>query len=452
VKKLEDDSKYSGFVLTFEPGRSELIDAALRYGRQEATEALSSRDWKLFPRELVFLSFSFGHDVGVRDKTIDGMILMQRLKVPAATGKWKVRLESPVMFENPIELREFSQGLRRALRLSSPISLVRLEQKTWRRLIERAKVLRPDTAQALDRLIALRNEDRRIFPSNTRTTRLMEQRDAVGIAVEMAGLDRPSVLGSLDRKKIASSDSVLDLLDHEPLQEQDALRIDRTAFGALLGSGMKHARFSDSRGAQVRVHIYDKKPLESILGIDLLIYMPLYRAYILLQYKMMQKQGSSATRDWQYSVDRQLRQQLTAMTRAAVVMQQTPPSPLPVGDWRLTEEVFFWKFCEPTRVSDSEGSLVHGITLSRTHMESFLRLKDSLGPGGGRRVGYGSCKRYLTNSQFVELARAGWIGGGQGARTILERILRASQRGGRQAILAVVLQAETLADVRRGWQ
>jgi hypothetical protein len=422
--KQRDKSEYSGFVLTFEPGRSELIDAALRYRRQEATETLSSRDWKLYSRELVFLSFSFGHDFGVRDETIDGMVLMQRLKVPAATGKWKMRLESPVMLENPIELREFPSGLRRLLRFSNSINLVRLEQKAWRQLVERAKALRPDTAQALDKLIAQRTEDRRIFPTNTRTTRLMEQRDAVGIAVQMAGLDRSAVLGSLDPAKMASSDSVLDLLDHESLQEQDALRIDQAAFGALLSPGMRHGRFSDGKGAQVRVHIYDRKPLESILGIDLLIYMPLYRSYILLQYKMMQKRGSSAARDWQYSVDRKLRKQLTAMSRAAALMQRAPASPMPIGDWRLTEELFFWKFCEATRVSDSEQSLVHGITLSRSHLESFLQLQESQGPGGGRRIGYESCKRYLTTSQFVELARAGWIGGGQGARAVLERLLK----------------------------
>jgi hypothetical protein len=82
-------------------------------------------------------------------------------------------------------------------------------------------------------------------------------------------------------------------------------------------------------------------------------------------------------------------------------------SPTPVGDWRLSDEVFFWKFCEATRTSDSDASLVHGITLARPHLESFLQLAESRGRSNARRVGYENCRRYLTTSDFVSLAQAG---------------------------------------------
>ena len=258
----------------------------------------------------------------------------------------------------------------------------------------------------------------------------------------MCGLETQN----LDRAK-----SVLDLLDSEPLQEQDAIRADQQAFGTLLTSGMRHARFSDDSGAEVRVHVYDKKPLETLLGIDLLIYLQLYDAYILIQYKMMQK-SKRADERWYYTTDAHMQKQLATMKR--VVSSIPPPAsgPMPIRDWRLNEEAFFWKFCESTRDSDADGALVHGITLCRTHLESFLALPASAGPNGGRRVGYGNCQRYLTTTQFVDLAQAGWIGGGPGMRHTMEDILAANQQGGRQVLLTAVSQARQLDELRRGWK
>jgi hypothetical protein len=451
MKKKSEPEKRRGFILTFEPGRSEKIDAALRYGRREATETFSSVDWKLFPRELVLLSFSFGHDLGVWDETIDGVVLMERMKAGGATGKLKMRMYAPVMFENPIELKELPRALRRPKLFSTSVNLRRLEQAPWVKLLEHIKALRPNHAKKIDHLQSRQFDDGRIFPVNERTQRLMEQRDAIGTAVQVAGLDRASVLKSLDATKVHAADSVLDLLDSEPIQEQDALRIDKQAFGTLLSRGMRHARFSNSAGAEVRIHIYDHKPLESLLGIDLLIYMPLYRAFILIQYKMM-KREKREDGGWYYPVDGHLMTQMSAMKRAAKQMRAPRGSPTSVGDWRLSDEVFFWKFCEATRSSDSDASLVHGITLARPHLESFLQLAESKGRSNARRVGYENCRRYLTTSDFVSLAQAGWIGGGSGARLLLEALLKQNQKEGRQTILASVAQAEKLKEIRRGWR
>jgi hypothetical protein len=355
------------------------------------------------------------------------------------------------MFGDPIELKELPNTFHWGMLLSSSINLKRIDPDTWRKLLTETKRARPAHAADLDALVKKQFDDRRIFPVNERTVRLMEQRDAIGTAIGIAGLDRARILQSLDPSKISSADSALELLDSELLQERDALRIDQGVFGALLRQGMRHAQFKGDRGGEVRVHIYDGKPLETVLGIDLLIYLALYRAYVLVQYKMMKK---AKRRDggWYYPVDEHLRGQLAAMNRAAAVMKPNETVPLPLGDWRLAEEVFFWKFCEATRISDAEGSLVHGMTLSRPHLASFLELADSEVESGARRVGYANCPRYLTPTQFVDLAQAGWIGGGAGARAVIERLLEANQLGGRQTILAAVSQAKDLKTLRRGWR
>src|SRR6185312_4138939 len=232
-----------GFLLTFEPGRSERIDAYLRYRNHEATEAFSSVDWQLHLKEIVFVSFSLGHEFAGRDRTIDGAVLMERMSGHGATGKLKMRLHSPVRFDNPIELKELPNTFHWERLLSSSINLQRIDPNTWRKLLTEIKRVRPAHAADLDALVKKQFDDRRIFPVNERTVRLMEQRDAIGTAIGIAGPDRARILQSLDPSKISSADSALELLDSELLQERDALRIDQGVFGALLRQGMRHAQF-----------------------------------------------------------------------------------------------------------------------------------------------------------------------------------------------------------------
>jgi hypothetical protein len=71
MTKEGDKCERGGFVLTFEPGHSETVDAALRFRKREATETFSAKDWKLHHKELVLVSFSLEHEYG-RDRTIDG--------------------------------------------------------------------------------------------------------------------------------------------------------------------------------------------------------------------------------------------------------------------------------------------------------------------------------------------------------------------------------------------
>jgi len=76
---------------------------------------------------------------------------------------------------------------------------------------------------------------------------------------------------------------------------------------------------------------------------------------------------------------------------------------------------------------------------SRAPSGSFLQLARESRAGGGRRIGYESCKR-SDDLAVVELAAA-VIGAGRSARRT-GRLLKTSQRGGRQAILAVVSRAK----------
>jgi hypothetical protein len=62
------------------------------------------------------------------------------------------------------------------------------------------------------------------------------------------------------------------------------------------------------------------------------------------------------------------------------------------------------------------------------------------------------CPRYLNNSQFVELARDGWIGCDRSAYEFIRSVLEANQAGGRLAMLAVVQGSGAPNAIERGWR
>ncbi|MFO1393994.1 MAG: hypothetical protein U1F09_09570 [Steroidobacteraceae bacterium] len=438
-------SRYGGFILTFEPGRSETIDFVLRHRSKEVTTTISAKDWTLQQRELVALSL-FDHHPG-----IDGLALMERAGGNAVTAAWRMRIHSPVMFEKPVKFSELPRRLRSLGLRSSGIVLKRLTKVQWTELLDCIATLRPEQSSAISQLVRARSVDHRLFPSSQREVRLLEERDAIGVAVDIAGLDRPRLLKSLDVETVPNATTVLDLLELEPMHEQDAIRQDQKAFGALLQPGMRHARLADGRGTELRVHVYDKKALETVLGIDLLIYQQLFDSFILIQYKMM-KRAKATDNSWSYTVDRQTQKQLAAMRAAATSLKKNTSDRETITDWRLSDEPFYWKFCEPTRIKDSAGALTHGLTLSRPHFERFLSLPDSKGTSGSRKIGYANCHRYLTNSQLTDLASNGWIGGGPSCSSLIRRILTANQTGGRRAMLVAIQSRDSIGARERGWK
>jgi hypothetical protein len=437
--------EYGGFLLGFELLRTTKIAEELdAFG--EAVESFSAMDWDFQRREVVLLSLNPGVP------GISGIALMERKYGSGGTGKLKMRLFHPVLF-SWISQDELGDGLALPETVSTAERLKRIGPATWRWLIAVIRQRRPEAVGAIDALLARREEDRRLFGDGVRTRRLIEQRDALGITLDIANLDRQAELRAMDPGRMEKASSVLDLLDSEPLQEQDVLRRDEEIFRGLLEPSMRHSRFrgrSDDRG--VRIHVYDKKPLETVLGIDLLIYLEAFRSFLLVQYKTMEEIEMRRGRTWSYLVDRQMRDQIDAMDRGRTAIQRRPESEGGVYDWRLHESPFYFKFCETTRASSRDDSLVRGIILELGHLTRFLALPESVGENGGRRIGYHNCARYLNNTQFVELAREGWIGCDQRGSNFMREILAANRTGGRQAMLAVVEGRQPLDARRRGRQ
>jgi hypothetical protein len=443
-----DKTLYSGYLLAFEPKRTEKIESSL-YSAQEASESFSAMDWTFERREIALLALNPG------EHEISALVLMERMHGSGGTGKLKMRMYAPLLLEKPISAAELALAVVFDVgeRISSAERLKRIPVPEWSLLLNAIKKLRPNIAELLDAMVLRRDEARRIVGESVRLLRLMEQRDAIGLALDMASLDRQTVMREANYEKVDSAMSALDLLDHEPLQEQDLIRLDQQTFANLLTSDMRAARFTGPGGREVRVYIYDKKPLETVLGIDLLIYQESYKSFLLLQYKNMEQIPAKRGQTWSYLVDDQIHVQMGAMETGLAAMQKQAAIPQGLNDWRLHNGPFYFKFCETTRPNARDDALVGGITLGLDHLKHFLTLPDAAGQHGGLRVGYDNCPRYLNNTQFVDLARDGWIGCDQKGYQLITEVLAAGRVGGKRAMFAVIRgSGATTASDRRKWK
>lgn len=445
-KKTQRKPPYSGYFLTFEPGRTEKITECLDYPG-EASESFSAMDWQFERREIALLSLKPG------EHSIGAVVLMDRMHGSGGTGKLKMRMWSPVIIERPIKPAEVIDVFPAAERLCTAETFRRIPHEEWPHVLAAIKSLRPELASKLDALVALREQQRVLTGDDQKILRLTEQRDALGLVLDIASLDRKTILREAHLSKMDTAQSVLDLLDGEPLQEQDLIRQDQSVFESLLMTEGSHGRRFDGVGSrEVRVYVYDKKPLETVLGIDLLIFLADFKTYLLLQYKCMEPKSDDQGKTWSYLVDPQLHKQIQAMDSAVAAMERLPPlAATSMNDWRLTEEAFYFKFCETTRPDARDDALVAGITLDHSFLKHFLTLPAARGKWGGQRIGYGNCPRYLNNTQFVDLAREGWIGCDQRGYALISQVIAAGRAGGRSAMFAVIQGsgAKTAADRRK---
>ncbi|GLS05278.1 hypothetical protein GCM10007860_24280 [Chitiniphilus shinanonensis] len=426
-------AEYGGFVLTFEPERTTWI-AERFHSEMRLTESFSAVDWRFDHRELVFLVLE--HE----PLAIGGFALMEPMHGSGGSMKRKMRMHTPLLEFHPALSSNELKVVDLAARLSTPERMQRLDATDWHKLIAQVKACRPSDAAAIDLLIAKRTEQRLLPSGNQRYDRLNEQRDGLGLVLDIGKQDRAKTLKSLQVDRVDSATSILSLLDDVLIQERSLLEHDRRVFEQLFGEKnlpSQWANFDDQQGHKVRVTIVDKTALETVLGIDLIIYHTCYQSFLLLQYKRMTK---NAKGKWTYPISPssrlhdQLKKTRVFMNAAADTQAPAPT----LWNYRLNEDPFFFKFCQEHSPTARNENLIPGITLSADHLSHFLTLPESEGEGDGRLVGYHNCPRYLNNTEFTQLAQMGWIGAGVQSAELMRKVLEANRAGNRSAMFAVI--------------
>lgn len=261
------------------------------------------------------------------------------------------------------------------------------------------------------------------------------ERDAIGVALDAAGLDRlrPEVLRAW-RPGIAPAPYLRGLGDRT-FNEDQMLAHDIRVFGDW---GLHDdedplvVSFTDGR-RQVTVANVNRTSVETSTGADLIYYSHDWSAYVLVQYKRMEHEVG---RGWSLRPTRAGRlpeelERLKSLPRAGGAAAEA-------AAFRLSDEAAYLKLCRQLHLGAGQGRLADGIYLPVSFYELLIASPETLGPRGGRRLSLDSLnERWLTNGSFVEMVGRGFIGSRETDTDVITEQIQKALRDGRSVTLAV---------------
>ncbi|MDH6165547.1 hypothetical protein M2282_000675 [Variovorax boronicumulans] len=177
----------------------------------------------------------------------------------------------------------------------------------------------------------------------------------------------------------------------------------------------------------LEVYTANRRKLEEAFGVDLIYLNLFHRNAVLVQYKMLEPRGSKdEPTDWVYSEDDHLHKQLTTM-------RLFRPRGRKHDGFRLSREAFYFKFVRRHEPEASKNFL-----LPLGHFEELLNDKKHRTAKGNIRVGYkGLDGRYMRQTAFVDLLRAGYIGSDASTTENLRTLIASVLTGNESLVVAV---------------
>lgn len=279
----------------------------------------------------------------------------------------------------------------------------------WNAMWDAVKRLRPDAIAELERL-QKRREQKRFDFDVTGAAVFFQARDAIGTALEAAGIGRRGVFanfsGLLQRTETVApsvtklSQGLAGGLTEDVVIHHDARRVPGFLKSKDVGDG-----FRFQRGRHVLdVVIGNRRQLETATGADLLYFNHRYGAFTLVQYKMMEQTGQA----WAFRLDNQAAVEVDRMIRFRSAFRQAGAARSGSELFRLSDDPFFFKLVKRDRLEMDSDELTRGMYLNLSHYEHLTATPT--GPRGGTSVSFETAKRWLCKTSFTDLLSDGWIG------------------------------------------
>lgn len=439
-------TKATGLLLHFdEERRNDLIQDEVEGGYKSFSDALSVLDWEFGQLNIALLSFT--------DSTIDYIALAKKGK-RVVTSKNRIDFSGLVNL-NAIPIRAVESHLNERLqryfiRVSQGAGGV-IPPATWAALISAIKAERPNLAQDIDRLLSLRRYSGYRLNGEAADI-LLQEREALGIALQIfSGSNqlRDQVLSEW----APYDDSVVDVNENDATATLANLRTGRSSFMKGIPqryiqeeSAIQHDLFNwpgmtprhetgvsvfEQGGKRLEVHYANRNALERTLGVDLIYYNKEFQLFVLVQYKLMRKEGSVVL----YRPDRQLHAELARMDEVYSSIHDAGAIQSH-EEYRLNDDGFMLKFVPATGLRPASGELIKGMYIPREYMHFLVGPNGPKGTNGGTQITFATAPRYLTNSQFAQSIHAGWIGTRGVQSHTLDSTLRQFYESGRAVLVA----------------
>ncbi|WP_143110693.1 hypothetical protein [Streptomyces sp. cf124] len=206
-----------------------------------------------------------------------------------------------------------------------------------------------------------------------------------------------------------------------------------------LGSSFRcDIRVFEHLGRRIEIANVNASDVETRLGTDMIYYHEATQSFVLVQYKRLPHEA----RERWTRVDKRLLSQLDRLERVAALSR---PAGMP-HEWRLGPDPCFVKLAYWPLTETIDPGPAPGMYLSVPYVRLLLNDDATLGPNGGRRLGYPQVDRYLTNTEFTTLIKNGLVGT---VGTTIQQLAELGAQRAEEDKMSVVLAVERATDPLR---
>jgi hypothetical protein len=434
----------AGYILHVPEGRRETLLEASEDRERAVGQPVPIFDHSRRAPLIVFAAFA--------DDTITH-VAMGKKGGPGSGGTGMIRLnmrelvplEKPVRFED-IARRTPSRFKPHVTRVLASGGL--LPSKSLGAVIEILLAIEPGLAGPLGRFSERRAAAlARITPGQS--ANLAIQKETLSIALRIAGMETEEVLRWVPSLETPPH-SFLAGLPGAVLREDAMIVADFSripGFDAIKDMQFAAKEFVDARDSNSRLMVLmaNRLPLEQQTGADLIYYHERHKAFVMVQYKAMDRREEQPAFRWQNGD--QLATEIAAMDDLLAVLQACPTDPSP-DSFRLHENPFFLKVCKRQLFNPDDKGLFPGMYFPLELWKSLAADSATLGKKGGRFLSYDNARRRVSNSEFITLVAGGWIGTTVTQSSVLERVIELVLETGKTVTFAVKREPSAPSD----WQ
>ena len=268
----------------------------------------------------------------------------------------------------------------------------------------------PKVVERLDALSRLHN----MLPDLSPTARenLAFEKDAVGVLLRLAKIDREVVLNWREsRFQQGAKHYYLRGLhvDEHTMIASDARTL--PGFETIRRSARYHGALTfQGHGASGPITIINAHPgrLEELTGTDLIYWNHAYHSFVMVQYKAMRYERRNWTFRWREGDG--FWGQITRMETLRRKIDPLRESEEHPRGYRLSSNPFFMKFCKRVAFDPANPKLFRGMYIPLDLWHRLHRSGRLLGERGGNLVTYDNIGRWLSNSKFVDMLTDSWVG------------------------------------------
>lgn len=265
---------------------------------------------------------------------------------------------------------------------------------------------------------------------------MAQEKDAVGLAVDIFGLDRSKVLSPqmFDTNQPAP---FLSTLESTTLIEDTMINHDATIFGddwnKIEQFQVGASVFQKRNGERLTVMNVNRTSVEHTLGVDLLYYHHRYHSFVMVQYKRMVKESNSEA--GYRPIGENIKEEFERMRHFEDKTQERL-NHCKTEAYRLHKGTFYFKLCPAVNFNPCSTELIQGMYLPLDYWEILLNSPQVIGKRGGTRITKDNIGRYINNTGFVELVQSGWIGSNSNREETLSFVINGALQGDQSLILA----------------